>query len=191
MPLKLTAKEASIRRDRIISAAKDVFLRYGHARTTMNDIAEEAGISRPALYLVFPQKDEIFAAIIERLIYDELKRYRAAVLKMEAVREKLHFCCQQWALGGYDLTQAHPDARDVFNLAFPPVKKMYAELEAFLADLLREAVAKSKAQASPEDLARILIFGMRGFKDVAKNRKHMQRLIALQVDAVLALINVQ
>jgi len=27
--------------------------------------------------------------------------------------------------------KAHPDARDVFNLAFAPVKEMYSALEAF------------------------------------------------------------
>ena len=44
------------RRERLVKVALDVFLRYGHARTTMADIAREAGISRPALYLMFPGK---------------------------------------------------------------------------------------------------------------------------------------
>ena len=188
MAVKQTAEDANIRRNRIIAAATTVFLRYGHARTTMNDVAEEAGISRPALYLVFPHKDQIFTAVIQNLIHDELKKYREALPRLKTLNRKLHFCCEQWAGHGYDLTKAHPDAKDVFNLAFPPVREMYAELEAFLADLLREAVVASKAKTTPEELAGILIFGMRGFKDVAEDGSHMRRLIALQVDAVLALV---
>ena len=149
MAVKQTAEDANIRRNRIIAAATTVFLRYGHARTTMNDVAEEAGISRPALYLVFPHKDQIFTAVIQNLIHDELKKYREALPRLKTLNRKLHFCCEQWAGHGYDLT---------------------------------------KAKTTPEELAGILIFGMRGFKDVAEDGSHMRRLIALQVDAVLALV---
>jgi len=186
MALKHTATEAGLRRDRIIAAGTDVFLRYGHARTTMGDVAEKAGISRPALYLVFPRKEDIFAAVIEHLIEETLEKYREALPRFRSLDRKLHFCCEQWAGHGYDLTQAHPDAKDVFNLAFPPVREMYTTLEAFLADLLREAVSGSKLKTTPEELARVLIFGMRGFKDIATDGAHMRRLIALQVDIVLA-----
>ncbi len=188
MALKQTATETSLRRDRIITAATDVFLRYGHARTTMGDVAEEAGISRPSLYLVFPRKEDIFAAVIERMTHDTLQRYRENLPKLKSLGKKLHFCCEQWAGHGYDLTKAHPDARDVFNLAFPPVREMYGALEAFLADLLRDAVASSKLKTRPEELVRILLFGMRGFKDIAEDGAHMRRLIALQVDVVLGAI---
>ena len=186
MALKQTPEEASRRRDHIIVAATAVFLRYGHARTTMNDIAEEARISRPALYLVFPRKEDIFAAVTERLIQDKLKQYRQALPKMRTLKQKLHFCCEQWAGVGYDLTKAHPDAKDVFNLDFAPVREMYASLESFWADLLREGLAGSKLKTTPEELARLLIFSMRGFKDIAEDAAHMRRLIALQVDVVLA-----
>ena len=188
MVLKQTATEASLRRDRIVAAATDVFLRYGHARTTMGDVAEKAGISRPALYLVFPRKEDIFTAVIHRLIEDKLQEWREALPRLRSLDRKLHFCCEQWAGHGYDLTQAHPDAKDVFNLAFAPVNQMYADLEAFLAGLLRDAVVASKLKTTPEEMARILIFGMRGFKDIAQDGAHMRRLIALQVDVVLASI---
>ena len=46
--------------DQIIEAATSVFLRYGFRRTTMGDIAEAAGVSRPALYLRFCNKEHIF-----------------------------------------------------------------------------------------------------------------------------------
>lgn len=186
MALKHTTVEAGLRKDRIIEAATDVFLRYGHARTTMGDIAEKAGISRPALYLVFPGKEDIFAAVIERLIRDRLQAFREALPRLRSLDRKLHFCCEQWAGHGYDLTQAHPDAKDVFDLAFVPVRKMYADLEAFLADLLGGAVAASRLKTTPAELARVLIFSMRGFRAIAADGAHMRRLIALQVDVVLA-----
>ena len=185
MALKQTPEEANRKRDQIIVAATTVFLRYGHARTTMNDVAEEARISRPALYLVFPRKEDIFAAVTERLIRDKLEQYRQALPKMRNLKQRLHFCCEQWAGIGYDMTKAHPDAKDMFNLDFAPVRQMYASLESFWADLLRDAVSASRLKTTPEELARLLIFSMRGLKDIAEDATHMRRLIALQVDVVL------
>ena len=50
------------KRRRIVHGAMTVFHAYGFARTTMDDIARAAGMSRPALYLVFRNKTDIFRA---------------------------------------------------------------------------------------------------------------------------------
>ena len=51
-------------RDRICQAALECFLRLGIQRTTMTDIAREAGITRPTLYKHFKNKaDVLFTSI--------------------------------------------------------------------------------------------------------------------------------
>ena len=47
----------------VFEAAATVFAQYGFRRTTMNDIAEAAAISRPALYLMFENKEHLFAEL--------------------------------------------------------------------------------------------------------------------------------
>jgi len=185
MARKQTEDESKRKREQVITAASAVFLRYGRVRTTMNDIAAEAGISRPALYLTFPQKDEIFALVIERLLEDKLIEWRVALPKMRTLGRKLQYCCGQWAGEGYDLTKAHPDARDMFDLSIAPVRAMYKRLENFLAELIRPELAASRLRTEPNELARLLIFGMRGFKDIARDASHMRSLIALQVEVVV------
>ncbi len=44
-----------------------VFLAYGYQRVTMDDIARAAEVSRPALYLLFRNKADIYRAIGERM----------------------------------------------------------------------------------------------------------------------------
>lgn len=51
------------RRDKILHAALAVFARYGFKRASMEDVAGEAGISRPALYQSYENKAAIFAAL--------------------------------------------------------------------------------------------------------------------------------
>ncbi len=51
------------RRDRILEGAAAVFLAYGFQRTTMEDIAKASEVSRPALYLQFRNKSDIYRAL--------------------------------------------------------------------------------------------------------------------------------
>lgn len=56
------------RRARILEGATGVFLAYGFSRTTMDDIARAAELSRPALYLLFRNKTDIYRAICTSLL---------------------------------------------------------------------------------------------------------------------------
>lgn len=51
------------RRRRVLEAALAAFGLYGFRRTSMADIAKAAGISRPALYLQFRNKEDIFRSL--------------------------------------------------------------------------------------------------------------------------------
>jgi len=55
------------RREEILAAARHVFSRQGFRGTTIADIAEEAGIALGTIYLYFPSKEDVFAALNEEL----------------------------------------------------------------------------------------------------------------------------
>jgi TetR/AcrR family acrAB operon transcriptional repressor len=57
--------------DQILAAAVEVIIRLGYDKSTMNDIAEEAGLSRRTLYLYFKSKEDLF----EELLYREYLQY--------------------------------------------------------------------------------------------------------------------
>jgi len=50
---------------RIIDAAQKRFAHYGLAKTTMNDIADDLGISKASLYYYFPDKESIFKYVVQ------------------------------------------------------------------------------------------------------------------------------
>lgn len=56
------------KRARVLEGAMRVFLNYGFSRTTMDDIARAAEMSRPALYLLFRNKTDIFRAIAASML---------------------------------------------------------------------------------------------------------------------------
>jgi len=186
MTQKLSHEEIGARRDAVVAAATDVFLRYGYARTTMADLAGAAQLSRPALYILFADKDEIFAAVIRRLNGQMLDELRAALAKLRTLDGKLHRCCEEWGAHGLELMERHPDAKDLFDLALPIVREMYELFVDFVAELLAEPVAASRSKASAREIARNLVYSCRGLKEAAKDSAHLRRLIRLQVDLVLA-----
>lgn len=53
--------------ERIVTAARGLFLRHGLRGTSMEAIAAAARIAKPTLYAYFPDKDAVFAAVLERL----------------------------------------------------------------------------------------------------------------------------
>ena len=66
------------RSQRVLEAASNLIARYGFDKTTMDDIAREAGVSKGALYLEWPSKDKLLDALIahemKRLLDDFLER---------------------------------------------------------------------------------------------------------------------
>jgi len=60
-----SAERDSARRAEILEAAKSCFLRYGYGKTSLDDIAKEAGLSRPLLYRKYANKEAIFSAVYD------------------------------------------------------------------------------------------------------------------------------
>lgn len=66
-------EDASPKRGHILDSAVGAFSRYGFRRCSMEDIADAAGMSRPALYQYFRNKAEIFRAASERVQMNALR----------------------------------------------------------------------------------------------------------------------
>ena len=129
------------KRQRAIAAGARVFLRFGFARATMGDIAKAADMSRPALYLIFCSKEDVFEAVVAQWIEDSLARIAAGLAARATLGEKLRFACEIWCVEGLERALANPDVRDMSGL--PAVRKSYARFEACLTEILREAAERS------------------------------------------------
>lgn len=166
-----------------VQSAEKVFIRYGYARTTMGDIAAAAGMSRPALYLLFPDKDAIFARTIAEMDKRMLDVIEAELQTIASLRERLLHACTRWGLHGVELAAAHPDAADLFDLRFEPVRQVYANFQALIVRLLGDAVTRSGSGASAEELALAITYGMRGLRYACSTVEEMRRLIEVHAGA--------
>ena len=56
------------KREAIIEAAKKRFSHFGVGKTTMNEIADDLSISKASLYYYFPDKLNLYAAVLQTII---------------------------------------------------------------------------------------------------------------------------
>ncbi|MFY0582342.1 TetR/AcrR family transcriptional regulator [Cystobacter fuscus] len=63
MPVTMTDDEAAARRAKVLTAARWCFLNFGFAKTSFEDIAKRAGLSRTLLYRLFKDKEAIYQAV--------------------------------------------------------------------------------------------------------------------------------
>ncbi len=63
---RLPTRPADGTRDGILEAARRRFLRFGARKTTMDEVAREAGCSRTTLYAHFRNKEDLYASLLEQ-----------------------------------------------------------------------------------------------------------------------------
>ena len=85
MPTK-SAERAAETMARILEAAIVVFARQGFRQSCMDQIAEQAGLSRQALYNHVPSKEALFAAAVEALQQRSLTAAETAITAARATR---------------------------------------------------------------------------------------------------------
>lgn len=84
------------RRQQILEAAMECFIRNGYAHTRVDDIAREAGLSKGGVYFHFPSKRDIFDALqeieVERTMNAVMEAYNSeapAVMKLQQLAWRL------------------------------------------------------------------------------------------------------
>ncbi len=85
------------RRQHVLDAALLIFARHGYRKTSMEDVARAADISRPGLYLYFRSKQDLFrAAVTYALDGDVAAAARTLADTERPLRDRLIDAFDQW-----------------------------------------------------------------------------------------------
>jgi TetR/AcrR family acrAB operon transcriptional repressor len=163
--VRQTKENAEITRQRIIDAAREVFLSRGVSRTSMEQIASQAGVTRGAIYWHFSNKTELFSALREQVILPLIDRMDESLL-VENNDDPLGQI-SKFLSGTIDALNECSDTRQIFEIMM--VKCEYVEelttvLEQTLCNCERITKkieqlyerAKTKDQLKPTDSPAIL-----------------------------------
>lgn len=166
----------------ILNSAGPVFMKYGYNRTTMGLIAEAAGMSRPALYLIYPGKEEVFSAAVLWMTENLLREISQKTNKTSGLEKKLLVACEAWSLSIYEVHAASLPAKDMDDLEFPAVRSLYARFEEFITDLMIEGESRRTfSESKCRHCAHMLVYALRGCRLGARDRQDMLDMTRLLV----------
>lgn len=108
------AVNQSDRREHILEAAFECFLRFGYAKTSMADIARECELSRSLLYLHFKTKEEIFGAVLSNVFERSHQRAMEVMARRSSRRDKLMAVLEVKIFALWERLIASPHADELF-----------------------------------------------------------------------------
>jgi len=180
------------RKESLLAAALDVFMRYGVRKTTMGDVAEAAGISRPTLYAYYSNKDELWYSVIDYAnenLFQEISELWATQDKLSA---KLDIFFEKKTLRTYETIKKWPDAEDVFSDNDTRMKAAHDAIVERFAKLMSEALQPfadrlAEFGQSPDHYAHFIVTSSSQLKLKMSSRAELEQFIHAMKASVLAL----
>ena len=171
--VRRTKEDALITRDQILDAAERVFLRRGVARTALQEIADEAQLTRGAIYWHFQNKADVFDAMLRRVTLPMVARLNSQP-QAESDNPLQHL--RQNVAQAFHQTVHDLQVRRVFEIASHRVEygddlqavrdRHIVERAERMADLARVlALAQAKGQLPPQLHARHAAVGLHALLD--------------------------
>jgi AcrR family transcriptional regulator len=145
-----TAAPADAAVERILDAALEQFQSVGLRRSSMEDVARRAGLSRITIYRRFPQKDRLLEALLLRECRRLLGDMRALMLPLATQEQRI--------VEGFSFAlrtmRGHPLLQRLMALQAGPV---VAIVSGFIAQQIRDAQRRGEVPAyDPRPVAEIL-----------------------------------
>ncbi|MCP3409549.1 TetR/AcrR family transcriptional regulator [Bradyrhizobium sp. CCGB01] len=137
MTSKLTPNEAEARRHKILVAARWCFLNFGFSKTSLDDIAKRAAISRTLLYRTFKDKEDIFTAVFADWLISRHPAAKQAAAGTKPPRELLVDVCRLMVIQPWADMVGAPMAGEFFDVC----ERIDPEIEALHRGVAAECVA--------------------------------------------------
>ncbi|HMO07825.1 MAG TPA: helix-turn-helix domain-containing protein [Paracoccaceae bacterium] len=158
------------RQDAILDAAFHAFATYGYRRTTIEDIAHGAGLSRTAVYLHFRSKEDVFRSLSERYFETCLGDMEAALSAPGPAEEVLRAAFAAKDGKFMDVVLGTPHGRELLDAGFAVSADLAQTAEARMARALADWIegrGGTAALGDPEAAAATVIAALKGLKTSA------------------------
>ena len=133
-------------RERLLLVASGMFIRNGYAGTSLAKIADEVGVSTPALYWHFDSKAELFVAAMEKILVDFVESVASAVGDGPPTERLAQFCRAHvlWQLERREEANAYAASlgfRELKAALTPQQRRRVLKLQRSHVQLLRDILA--------------------------------------------------
>lgn len=165
---KSDAGSTEDKRRRILDCAFEVVLRYGYQRMTMDDVAKACGMSRPALYLHFKNKGEIYSAMAAQMMGRALEEAKAALGGPGSVEKRIFAAIKSGILDPVEYLYSTAHGAELLDMKHQLAGNVMADWHgrktAMIAAALDEAGVSRSKGFTGDQLAIMLLDGIDGLK---------------------------
>lgn len=180
--IALTAPQS--REEQILSAAFEAFAAYGFRKTSMDDIARLAGMSRSALYLSYANKEDILQRLARTILEDSLQHMKRVLDADDGSPQEVLLAAFVAKDGRFvEAILNKPHARELVEDGLAATSQIVAEAESRISGLLAGWLARQGVPASigtPEEVATSMVSALHGLKatgtDFTSYREGQRRL---------------
>lgn len=139
-------------RQRLLDAAGRCFAQGGFAKTTVEEIARTAGVSKGLVYHHFRSKDEVLRAVLERTLEQWAELTGSSVINQQpafipALRRMAHGTIRWARRNPMVLATVRLDPLVLLSVGLEPVRETMLAFEARLERGLRDAIATGELRA--------------------------------------------
>jgi len=143
--------------DRILDATERLLARFGYNKTTVDDIATEAGVSKRTIYLHFAGKEEVALASIDRVVGRVTDQLRKIARTDAHPTDRVLDMLVARILGRFDSVRSyHQSLEDMFRSLRPTYlarRQRYFDAEAEVFAQVLEEGRRTRAFAITDPLA--------------------------------------
>ena len=180
----------------ILESALTVFITYGFKKTSMDDIAKQAGVSRPALYQLFKNKTDIFRALSHDLMENSVAKAGKAFEEPGTIREQLyraidtsimelHRFCDQSPHGAELIGVNQEIARDIeFEWKSNMITAIAAGIDKALQSNRSSATRLAENNLDSVAVASILMHSMEGVRETYLSGRSIDIYVEQLVDFI-------
>src|ERR1700719_46955 len=166
------------RRKQMLDAALQCFLQFGYSKTSMDDVAKKANLSRPLIYLKFKSKQDLVLVLYVDFTEEALTQ-AATVLKSKrkrSTKEILLEVTEIVTIRAWEKVAGHPMASEFYPICQQQFPKESERIERDVVKIYQEIFEGDKGKAE------VFLLAVDGLHTDTPTSKVLRKRLGILID---------
>jgi AcrR family transcriptional regulator len=164
------------RRKQILDAALQCFLQFGYSKTSMDDVAKKANLSRPLIYLKFKSKQDLFLGLYVDFTEEALTQAATVLKSKRSTKEILFEVTEIVTIRAWEKVAGHPMAAEFYHICQQQFPKESERIERDVVKIYQEIFDGDKGKAE------VFLLAVDGLHTDTPTSKVLRKRIAILID---------
>jgi AcrR family transcriptional regulator len=178
---------------KLLESALTLFSEKGYEGTSIREIIEGAGVTRPVLYYYFENKEDLFRRLVEM-------KFAELTAEIEAIKEKVPSCIDRLKgviRAAFHLAEENPEAVHLILQVFfsppqqgPPLDRVLLAHQRFrlIESIMREGLERKEISGGDAQSLALVFLGVMDMHVMAKSNRPETRLMPELADGLVDLL---